>query len=328
MYIVTGGAGFIGSNIAWALEQRGDAKIVVVDRLRDGDKWKNIAKRDLYDVVHPEDFGEFLEDHGDQVKAIFHMGAISSTTETDADKIMDNNFRLTCDLWDWCTAYRVPFIYASSAATYGSGENGFVDAADRSALSKLAPLNPYGWSKHLFDRRVARMMEDSVDAPPQWVGLKFFNVYGPNEYHKGSMQSVVSHVFPAAAKGEAASLFKSHNPDYEHGGQLRDFIYVDDCVNVMMWFLDHADVSGLFNCGTGQARPFKDLAAAVYVALDHDVQIDYIPMPDHLQGKYQYFTEADMTKLRSVGYTAEFTSLEEGVRQYVQDFLFTDDKFR
>ena len=328
MYIVTGGAGFIGSNIAWALEQRDDQKIVVVDRLRDGDKWKNIAKRDLFDVVHPEDLGEFLEDHGEQVKAIFHMGAISSTTETDADKIMDNNFRLTCDLWDWCTAYRVPFIYASSAATYGSGENGFVDDADRDALAKLSPLNPYGWSKHLFDRRVARMMEDSAETPPQWAGLKFFNVYGPNEYHKGTMQSVVSHVFPFAAKGEPASLFKSHHPDYEHGGQLRDFIYVDDCVSVMMWFLDHPDVSGVFNCGTGQARPFKDLAAAVYAALDHDVQIDYIPMPDHLRGKYQYFTEADMSKLRNVGYTAPFTSLEEGVRQYVQDFLFTDDKFR
>ena len=328
MYIVTGGAGFIGSNIAWALEQRGDHKIVVVDRLRDGDKWKNIAKRDLFDVVHPEDFGEFLEDHGEEVKAIFHMGAISSTTETDADKIMDNNFRLTCDLWDWCTAYKVPFIYASSAATYGSGENGFKDDADRDALAKLKPLNPYGWSKHLFDRRVARMMEDSAEAPPQWAGLKFFNVYGPNEYHKGSMQSVVSHVFPAASAGEPASLFKSHHPDYEHGGQLRDFIYVDDCVSVMMWFLDHPDVSGVFNCGTGQARPFRDLAAAVYAALDHEVQIDYIAMPDHLRGKYQYFTEADMSKLRSVGYTAQFTSLEEGVRQYVQDFLFTDDKFR
>jgi len=328
MYIVTGGAGFIGSNIVWALQQRGAEKIVVVDRLRDGDKWKNIAKRDLFDVVHPEDFGEFLEDHGEDIKAVFHMGAISSTTETDADKIMDNNFRLTCDLWDWCTAYRVPFIYASSAATYGSGENGFVDNVSREALATLKPLNPYGWSKHLFDRRVARMMEDSEDKPPQWAGLKFFNVYGPNEYHKGSMQSVVSHVFPVAEKGETASLFKSHHPDYEDGGQLRDFIYVGDCVDVMMWLLDNENVSGLFNCGTGQARPFKDLAAAVYAALDHDVQIEYIPMPEHLRDKYQYYTQADMTKLREAGYTAEFTSLEEGVRQYVQDFLFTDDKFR
>ncbi|MBL4693307.1 MAG: ADP-glyceromanno-heptose 6-epimerase [Magnetovibrio sp.] len=328
MYVVTGGAGFIGSNIVWALEQRGDSKIVVVDRMRSGDKWKNIAKRELFDVVHPDDLGEFLDRYGEAIKAVFHMGAISSTTETDADKIMDNNFRLTCDLWDWCSACGVPFIFASSAATYGGGESGFADDASIEKLAKLKPLNPYGWSKHLFDRRVARMMDRSEDKPPQWVGLKFFNVYGPNEYHKGSMQSVVSHVFPFAEKGEAASLFTSPHPDYEDGGQLRDFIYVGDCVDVMMWFLDHQDVSGLFNCGTGQARPFKDLAAAVYAALDHQVDIQYVPMPEHLRDKYQYYTQADMSKLRQAGYGAKFTSLEEGVRQYVQDFLSTDDKYR
>jgi len=328
MYVVTGGAGFIGSNIVWALEQRGAEKIVVVDRLREGDKWKNIAKRELFDIVHPEDFGEFLEDHGEQIKAIFHMGAISSTTETDVDLIMDTNFRLTRDLWDWCVGYQVPFIYASSAATYGGGEQGFVDDASIEALAQLKPLNPYGWSKQLFDRRVARMMADSEAKPPQWAGLKFFNVYGPNEYHKGTMQSVISHVFPKAERNEVASLFKSHNPKYEDGGQLRDFIYVGDCVDVMMWLLDHKQVSGLFNCGTGQARSFKDLATAVYAALDHDVKIEYVPMPDHLRDKYQYFTEADMTKLRDAGYTADFTPLEEGVRTYVQDFLFTDDRYR
>lgn len=328
MYVVTGGAGFIGSNIVWALEQRGDAKIVVVDRLRAADKWKNIAKRELYDVVHPDELGEFLEENGEDVRAVFHMGAISSTTETDADKIMDNNFRLTCDLWNWCSGYQVPFIFASSAATYGGGNEGFEDDASIEALAKFKPLNPYGWSKHLFDRRVARMMSDSAEKPPQWVGLKFFNVYGPNEYHKGSMQSVVSHVFPSAEKNEAASLFTSPHPDYEDGGQMRDFIYVDDCVDVMMWCLDNPDVSGLFNCGTGKARPFKDLAAAVYTALDHEVDIKYVPMPDHLRDKYQYYTQADMTKLRAAGYTAAFTSLEEGVRKYVQDFLFTNDKYR
>lgn len=328
MYVVTGGAGFIGSNIVWALEQRGSEKIVVVDRMRDGVKWKNIAKRELYDVVHPDDLGDFLDDQGDQVKAVFHMGAISSTTETDVDLIMDSNFRLTRDLWEWCAATGVRFIYASSAATYGSGENGFVDHADSDALAKLKPLNPYGWSKNLFDRRVARMMETSEAKPPQWAGLKFFNVYGPNEYHKGTMQSVVSHVFPVASKGETAKLFKSHNPAYKDGGQLRDFIYVDDCVNVMMWLLDNEGVSGLFNCGTGKARPFKDLAAAVYAALGQDEKIEYIPMPEHLRDKYQYFTQADMTKLRQAGYTAEFTELEDGVRAYVQDFLFTDDPFR
>jgi ADP-L-glycero-D-manno-heptose 6-epimerase len=310
------------------LEQRAAQKIVVVDRMREGDKWKNIAKRELFDIVHPDDFGDFLEDHGEQIKAIFHMGAISSTTETDVDLIMDTNFRLTRDLWDWCVGYQVPFIYASSAATYGSGERGFVDDASIEALAKLKPLNPYGWSKQLFDRRVARMMDDGAAKPPQWVGLKFFNVYGPNEYHKGTMQSVISHVFPKAEQGQTASLFKSHNLEYEDGGQLRDFVYVDDCVDVMMWMLDHPDVSGLFNCGTGQARSFKDLATAVYAALDHEVKIEYVPMPEHLREKYQYFTQADMTKLRSVGYSADFTPLEEGVRRYVQDFLFTNDRYR
>lgn len=328
MYVVTGGAGFIGSNIVWALEQRGYEKIVVVDRMRDGVKWKNIAKRELYDVVHPDDLGDFLEDHGNQVRAVFHMGAISSTTETDVDLIMDSNFRLTRDLWEWCADHGVRFIYASSAATYGGGEHGFVDAADSDALAKLKPLNPYGWSKNLFDRRVARMMETSEAKPPQWAGLKFFNVYGPNEYHKGTMQSVVSHVFPVASTGDAAKLFKSHHPDYPDGGQLRDFIYIDDCVNVMMWLLDNEEVSGLFNCGTGKARTFKDLAAAVYSALGQDEKIEYIPMPEHLRDKYQYFTQADMAKLRKAGYTDEFTSLEDGVRAYVQDFLFTDDPYR
>jgi len=328
MYIVTGGAGFIGSNIVWALEQRGYSKIVVVDRLRDGVKWKNIAKRELYDVVHPDDMFGFMEEHNSNIKAVFHMGAISSTTETDADKILDNNFRLSMDLWQWCTAHHVRYIYASSAATYGDGEHGFVDHSSIGDLAKLQPLNPYGWSKQLFDRRVSRMLDSNDPHPPQWAGLKFFNVYGPNEYHKGTMQSVVSHVFPVANRGEAAKLFKSHHPEYADGGQLRDFVSVDDCVDVMMWLLDHPEVSGLFNCGTGQARPFKDLAAAVYAALGQEAQIDYIPTPEHLRDKYQYFTQADMNQLREAGYDKPFTPLEEGVRAYVQDFLYTDDPYR
>ena len=289
---------------------------------------QNIAKARLYDVVHPDELFDFLKQHNSNVKAVLHMGAISSTTETDADKIMANNFRLSMDLWQWCTAHHVRFIYASSAATYGGGEHGFVDDADIDALAKLQPLNPYGWSKQLFDRRVARSMASNEPHPPQWAGLKFFNVYGPNEYHKGSMQSVVSHVFPVANRGETAKLFQSHRPEYEDGGQLRDFVSVDDCVKVMMWLLDNPDVSGLFNCGTGQARPFKDLAAAVYTALGLEPSIEYVPTPEHLRDKYQYYTQADMSKLREAGYGEEFTSLEEGVRAYVQDFLYTADPFR
>ena len=333
MYVVTGGAGFIGSNIVWALEQRAKAsgfsrRIVVVDRLRDAMKWKNIAKRELYEIIPPEELFDFLELNASNIDAIFHMGAISSTTETDVDKIVLNNFRLSVDLWKWCTGHHVRLIYASSAATYGGGENGFVDDTNLDALAKLRPLNPYGWSKHAFDRRIMRALSSGEAHPPQWVGLKFFNVYGPNEYHKGAMQSVASHVFPVADRGETAKLFKSHHPDYEDGGQMRDFIHVDDCVKVMMWLLDNEKVSGLFNCGTGQARPFKDLAAAVYGSLGMDAKIEYVPTPEHLRDKYQYFTQADMSKLRQAGYTAEFMSLEDGVRAYVQDYLFTDDPFR
>ena len=328
MYVVTGGAGFIGSNIVWALEQRGADKIVVVDRLRDGCKWKNIAKRALHDIIHPDKLFEFLDANASNVEAIFHMGAISATTEMDADKIVENNFRLSLDLWKWCTGHHVRFIYASSAATYGGGEHGFVDDAALDAQAKLRPLNPYGWSKLAFDRRILQAMGSGEAHPPQWAGLKFFNVYGPNEYHKGSMQSVVSHIFPIAEKGETAKLFQSHNPKYEDGGQMRDFVYIDDCVDVMMWLLDNERVSGLFNCGTGTARPFKDLAAAVYDALGQDPKIEYVPTPEHLRDKYQYFTEADMAKLREAGYDKPFTPLEDGVRAYVQDYLFTEDPFR
>ncbi|MDP6108934.1 MAG: ADP-glyceromanno-heptose 6-epimerase, partial [Rhodospirillales bacterium] len=257
-----------------------------------------------------------------------HMGAISSTTETDADLIYTNNFDLSLDLWDWCTINQVPFIYASSAATYGGGENGFVDDSSIDALGKLRPLNPYGWSKQLFDRRVMRMLDDGEAKPPQWAGLKFFNVYGPNEYHKGSMQSVASKVFTDASAGKTATLFKSHHPDYEDGGQLRDFIWVGDCVNVVLWLLENPDVNGLFNCGTGQARSFRDLVPAVYSAMDKGVDINFVPTPKEIRDKYQYFTQADMSRLAAAGYDRGFMSLEDGVGEYVRHFLATDDKYR
>ncbi|MCW8836339.1 MAG: ADP-glyceromanno-heptose 6-epimerase, partial [Rhodospirillales bacterium] len=239
MYLVTGGAGFIGSNIVAALEERGDAPVVVCDRLRSNDKWRNLAKRELEDIVHPDDLFPFLEHHKGGIKAIFHMGAISSTTETDADLITKNNFKLSLRLWDWCAENGVRFIYASSAATYGDGAQGFDDDSDRAALARLRPLNAYGWSKHLFDRVVMRHIEGKDRHPPQWVGLKFFNVFGPNEYHKGGMSSVVSQVYPKAKKDETATLFKSHNPDYTDGGQMRDFVWIGDCVDIMMWLLDN-----------------------------------------------------------------------------------------
>ncbi|MAM34722.1 MAG: ADP-glyceromanno-heptose 6-epimerase [Micavibrio sp.] len=332
MIIVTGGAGFIGSNLVAELEKRGAGDIVVCDWLGDEDKWRNISKRGLRDIVKPENLADYLEKHKSEVECIFHMGAISSTTERDADLIIENNFTLSRLLWAWCAENNVRFIYASSAATYGDGSKGFNDDDTEEKLSSLQPLNPYGWSKHLFDRRVSRIVsgesKSSDGVPPQWAGLKFFNVYGPNEYHKNDQMSVICKLYPQVTAGAAAKLFKSPHPDYEDGGQLRDFVYVRDCVDVMCWLYDNPNVSGLFNVGTGKARSFKDLALATFTAADKEPKINYIDMPQALQGKYQYFTEANMDKLREAGYSRDFTSLEEGVRDYVQNYMSQDDPYR
>lgn len=326
MFVVTGGAGFIGSNILAALEARGE-DLIVCDRLRSNDKWRNVAKRELADVVHPDQIFTFLEANKKAISAIFHMGAISTTTETNADLIVTNNFNLSLALWKWCARNEVRLIYASSAATYGDGRQGFDDAFSIEALARLRPMNAYGWSKHLFDRRVAREIKRGHQTPPQWAGLKFFNVYGPNEYHKGGQQSVVAQVFPQADANSPAHLFRSHRADYRDGEQLRDFVWVGDCVDVMMWLLDHPQVSGLFNLGTGRSRSFNDLAAAVYRALGKEPYIKYVDMPMELRGRYQYHTEATMHRLRDAGYTKPFTSLEDGVTAYVQRYLNTPDRY-
>jgi ADP-L-glycero-D-manno-heptose 6-epimerase len=330
MIVVTGGTGFIGSNLVAALEAHGAKNIVICDVFGSDDKWRNVAKRCLRDIIPPHRLMDFLESHKDEIKIIFHMGAISSTTEKDADLIVDTNFVLTSTLWHWCADNGVRFIYASSAATYGNGEDGFVDNDTPEFLSKLRPLNPYGWSKHVFDRRVAGILagHQPGKVPPQWAGLKFFNVYGPNEYHKGDQMSVICKLYPQVAAGAQARLFKSYHKDYEDGGQLRDFVYVDDCVSVMLWLYDNSAVSGLYNVGTGKARSFKDLALATFAAAGISPKVTYIDMPETLKDKYQYFTQADMTKLRAAGYTKAFTELEEGVRRYVQDFMAQADKYR
>jgi ADP-L-glycero-D-manno-heptose 6-epimerase len=325
MILVTGGAGFIGSNMVAALGDRG-RRVVVCDRLRTGDKWRNIAKAELCDLVAPETLHEWLDANGGRVEAVVHMGAISATTETDVDLIVEVNFRLSWKLWQWCAAHCRPLIYASSAATYGGGERGFVDDPD--LLPGLRPLNAYGWSKHLFDRRVLRAVADGEPVPPQWAGLKFFNVYGPNEYHKGSMMSVIAQKYSAAAAGESIALFKSHRPDYADGGQKRDFVFVRDCVDVMLWLLEHKAVSGLFNLGSGEARTFEDLAVALFRACGQEPRIEYVDMPEMLQGKYQYFTEANMERLRRAGYSEPFTSLEQGVTDYVENYLSASDRYR
>jgi ADP-L-glycero-D-manno-heptose 6-epimerase len=328
MILVTGGAGFIGSNLVAGLEERGLPDIVVCDRLGQDEKWRNLGKRELAAMIAPEALKTFLESRPRGLEAVFHLGASSSTTETDADFIIANNFALSQLLWDWCTATGTRFIYASSAATYGDGGAGFDDDASPAALAKLRPLNAYGWSKHLFDRRVARVIERGAGHPPQWAGLKFFNVYGPNEYHKGSQKSVVAQIFPRAQAGVACHLFRSHRNDIPDGGQKRDFVYVRDSVAEMLWLYDHPEVSGVFNAGSGKARSFADLAAAVYRALGVEPRIHYVDTPVEIRDKYQYFTEARMERIRAAGFTAAPTPLEEGVRDYVQTFLAGADPYR
>jgi ADP-L-glycero-D-manno-heptose 6-epimerase len=326
MILITGGAGFIGSNLAAALCARGD-EVVICDRLRSNGKWRNVAKHGFADLVVPETVLDWLRSRSD-VEAVVHLGAISSTTETDADLVFDVNVRYSSALWRACAERGVRFIYASSGATYGDGSNGFDDDSSAQALAKLRPLNAYGWSKHYFDRRVLAAVTAAEPRPPQWVGLKFFNVYGPNEYHKSSMQSVVAQKYPLVASGAPVTLFQSHHPDYDDGGQLRDFVHVDDCVRVMTWLLDRPDVSGLYNLGSGQARSFRDLALAIGTAIGRPVDIEYVPTPESIRPNYQYFTQATMARLRNAGYTDPFISLEEGVHRYVQGYLAQSDRYR
>jgi ADP-L-glycero-D-manno-heptose 6-epimerase len=328
MYLVTGGAGFIGSNLVAALCARG-AEVMVVDRLRDGEKWRNLAHHPIAGVLPPEEIEDYLAARP-PVEAVLHMGAISDTTATDGDLVAAVNFTLPLWLWSWCAEAGVPFIYASSAATYGDGALGFDDDMSPAALAALRPLNLYGWSKLAFDRRVAELMARGAAAPPQWAGLRFFNVYGPNEYHKGRMASVVFHKFRevTADGGGAATLFRSNRPDIADGAQARDFVHVDDCVAAILWLLDNPQVSGLFNLGSGTARTFLDLATALFVALGRPPDVRFIDMPADLRGKYQYFTEAPLARLRAAGYAAPMTRLEEGVGSYVQDFLMQPDPHR
>jgi ADP-L-glycero-D-manno-heptose 6-epimerase len=324
LIVVTGGAGFIGSNIVLRLADAG-ARVVVCDLFRSGEKWRNIATAWINDVVRPSDLPQWLDRHRDKVAAIVHMAAISSTTEKDIDKFVETNIRLTLDLWDWCAAHAVRLIYASSAATYGDGRTGFSDEQGRASLAALRPLNAYGWSKHVVDCRVVDDVACGQIAPPQWVGLKFFNVYGPNEAHKGGMQSLVSKIFPAVRAAEAVTLFRSHDPRYTDGGQLRDFVYVKDCVAVVSWLLEHPETSGLFNVGTGTARSFLDLVRAVCAVVGCTPNIRFIDTPEELRAQYQYFTCADISKLRRAGFEASFYSLEDGVHDYLSQ-LFLDSQ--
>ncbi|MCA3756840.1 MAG: ADP-glyceromanno-heptose 6-epimerase [Phenylobacterium sp.] len=326
---VTGGAGFIGSNIVARLAEDRSLDVVVCDRLREADlgKWRNLSKHAIGDFVAPGDMFDWLEKRWRDVEAVVHMGAISSTTETDADQIIQTNFGLSRDLYRWCADRQRRFVYASSAATYGHGAQGFDDQDDFESLAALRPLNAYGWSKALFDVFAARQAAREY-APPQWAGLKFFNVYGPNEGHKGPMRSVATQIWPSVRDGQSVQLFKSYREGVPDGGQKRDFVYVRDVADVVAWLLASPEVNGVFNLGSGKARTFEDLARAVFAAAGKPPQIDYIPMPATLRDRYQYFTEARMQRLAQAGYSGGFTTLEAGIEDYVRGFLATDDPYR
>lgn len=326
MLLVTGGAGFIGSNVVAALNDAGRSDVVVCDLLGSGGKWRNLAKRQLVDIVPPAELPDWLK--GRKLDAVIHLGAISETTATDGDLVIETNFRFSMRLLDWCTANAVPLIYASSAATYGDGAEGFDDDASLPALKKLRPMNLYGWSKQLFDLAVAERVARAEKLPPQWAGLKFFNVFGPNEYHKGTMMSVLARRFDDVKAGRVVQLFKSHRDGIADGDQRRDFIYVDDVVRVILWLLATPAVSGLFNVGTGKARSFRELMLAAYAALGTRPNIDYVEMPEQIRGSYQYFTESKVDRLHRAGYNGGFTTLEDAVKAYVGDYLDRPDRFR
>lgn len=324
MILVTGGAGFIGSALIWGLNQKGRDDIVVVDHFGLQDKWKNIARRQVDFAVPLDSFKSWLQTNSREIEAVFHLGACSTTTERDADYLMNNNVLFTKELWDYCTARNIPFLYASSAATYGAEEEVFSDRHE--TVPSLVPINKYGFSKQMFD---AWAIKQNL-TPPAWYGFKFFNVYGPQEYHKGPQASVVYHAFPQVRDKGQLRLFKSYREGIGHGEQRRDFVYVKDVVRVMLHFWSHAKSirSGVYNLGTGEARSFKDLGTAVFQAMGKTPKFEWIEMPESLKNQYQYFTQASLEKLRSeAGYTADFHSLEEGVNDYVRNYLMQDQPF-
>ena len=315
--IVTGGAGFIGSCVVRMLNDAGYKDIIIVDHICSTEKWHNLVNKSYTEYINRDDFPARLSEFSGKVSHVIHMGACSATTERDFDFLYKNNFEFTKALWRFCAQEKISFIYASSAATYGSGEQGFDDKAD---IAVLRPLNGYGYSKQLFDL----WAEKQQDAPVQHCGFKFFNVYGPNEYFKGSMASVIFHSYNQIKETGSVGLFKSYKKGYADGQQLRDFVYVKDICKVISFVMAHPEVSGLFNLGTGTARSFYDLCVCTFQAMGLTPNIRYIEMPESLRAKYQYYTQANVDKLRTAGYDGQFYSLEEGVRDYVQNYLTKD----
>lgn len=320
LIIVTGAAGFIGRNTVAELNRRGYENLLLVDLLGCDEKWKNLQGLVFHDLLTPEDFlARVTTGNPSRPRAVIHLGACSATTEKDADYLLRNNYHYTRALAEWCVREEIRFVYASSAATYGAGELGYNDADE--VTRQLRPLNMYGYSKHLFDLWAMRH-----GLLGRIAGLKYFNVYGPYEDHKAEMRSVVHKAYHQILAEGRVQLFQSYRPDYRDGEQMRDFVYVRDAVNVTLYLMEHPEVSGLFNCGTGQARTWLDLANALFAAMGRTPQIEFMPMPEVLQGKYQYFTQAETWKLRAAGYNDNPTSLEDGVRDYVQYLSFSSGK--
>lgn len=327
MIVVTGGAGFIGSNIVAALNEAGRHDIVICDRLGTGDKWRNLGKRVFVDFLRPEQLGGWLEGRRD-VEAVIHMGAKSATTVSDGDLVIEANFVSSMRLLDQCAAQAIPLLYASSAAVYGEGAQGFGDGLDMAAMQALRPLNLYGWSKRQFDLVVADRFARGGPLPPRCTGFRFFNVFGPNEGHKGEMRSVLSKMFPAAQRGEVVSLFKSHRAGIADGEQRRDFIYVKDAVAVVLWALGPTGRNGIYNVGTGEAHSFRALAGSLCDALAMPRRMTFADMPPAIRDKYQYFTQASLDRLRDAGYLTPFTTLEDAVADYVRSYLTQADPYR
>lgn len=319
MIVVTGAAGFIGSCLVRKLNQENFKAIVAVDSFQDPVRNKNLEGLQLKEKVSIEGLLDWLDANQELVEFVFHIGAITDTSEFDKDKLNRYNTQYTKDLWTRCIRYQIPLVYASSAATYGLGELGYAD--DESLIPRLKPLNPYGQSKQDFDVWALQQNEK----PFFWAGLKFFNVYGPNEYHKGRMASVIWHAYNQILKTGTMKLFRSHHPDYRDGEQMRDFVYVLDVVDVCYWLMHHRKNSGIYNLGSGKARTFLDLVRAVFRAMGKPERIEFIDTPTDIRDKYQYFTEATMDKLKSIGYTKAFHSLEEGATDYVKNYLMKRD---
>lgn len=315
MIIVTGAAGFIGSCLVRKLNDEGFNQLILVDDFSNNQKHKNLANKRFTEKVHRNDLMSWLTINHQSVDFVFHIGAKTDTTEFDVSIFDKLNLNYTKDLWQRCSQYQIPLIYASSAATYGMGEFGFDDSHD--IVEQLKPLNPYGESKNEFDKWALGANEK----PPFWAGFKFFNVFGPNEYHKGRMASVIFHAFNQIKTTGGMRLFRSHNADFKDGEQLRDFVYVKDVCDILLFMMSEKKQSGLYNLGTGQARTFYDLATATFSALDQDPNISFINTPEDIRGKYQYFTQAKMQKLINVGYKKPFTTLEDGVEDYVKSYL-------